>query len=57
MRKLIITMIIISTLIVPASAIEYTAPTVPQSAESYMPADTESFGEGVWYIFKKAITS
>lgn len=55
MRKVLITILIIALLTVPVSAMEFTAPTVPGSAEEYMPADTESFSEGLWHIFKIAV--
>jgi len=55
MRKLTILAILLCFLAVPVSAEEFTAPEAPQSAQEYMPEDTESFGEGVWYIFKTAI--
>ncbi len=55
MRKLISVMVILMILAIPVNAAEFTAPTVPQSGEEYMPDDTESFSEGLWYIIKAAI--
>ena len=43
-------------LIRPAYAMEFTAPAVPEKAEEYMPADTQSFGEGLWYVIKAGIS-
>ncbi len=40
----------------PVRAMEFTAPNVPEGAEEYMPEDTESFTEGLWYIIKAAIS-
>ena len=34
---------------------EILPPAVPQSGEYYMPPDTESFSEGLWYIIKTAV--
>lgn len=46
---------LVALLVVPVSAEGYTAPPVPESAEEYMPAEIQSFGEGVWYVVKTAI--
>ena len=56
MRKLMILMSIFALLVLPVNATDITAPEVPQSGEQYMPEDTESFGEGLWYIIKSAIS-
>ena len=40
---------------IPVKAMEIEAPSVPYSAEEYMPDHTESFAEGVWYILKTAV--
>ncbi len=42
-------------LIVPVSAMEFTAPNAPEGAQQYMPSEPESFGEGLWYVIKSAI--
>ena len=47
--------IIIACFSVPVSAMEFTPPEAPASAEKYMPDNTESFGEGVWKIIKAAV--
>ena len=51
-----ITLIVIITLIlaVSVSAVEYTAPTAPDSAQPYMPEDQQTFAQGLWYIIKTA---
>ena len=41
-------------LCVPVAAAEYTAPEVPDSGRNLMPAETESFGEGLAELLKKA---
>ncbi len=55
MKKLILVVIIASFLILPAKAMSFTAPSVPDAGQKYMPQDTESFGEGLWYIVKTAM--
>lgn len=55
MRKTIIAIIIVALLVIPVSAMEFTAPTVPDSAEEFMPADTQTFAEGLWYILKSSV--
>lgn len=55
MKKYILAVLLIFALSLPASAMEFEAPTVPYSGTAYMPPETESFGEDLWYIFKQAI--
>ncbi len=55
MRKLLIFIILISFLAVPVSAMEFTAPSVPQAGEEVMPEQYETFGEGLWYIIRTAL--
>lgn len=55
MKKIILVIILISAMATPAHALDLTAPTVPDSAQELMPVDTESFGEGLWYVFKSAL--
>lgn len=57
MRKILLTIVLFSAFVIPVSAMEFSAPTVPDVGEKYMPEDTESFGEGVWYIFKSAVSA
>lgn len=57
MRKLLICIALICCMLITVSASEFTAPTAPESAQKYMPNDTESFSEGLWYIVKSAITA
>lgn len=56
MRKVIIIIILILATAIPVSAKGPDVPDVPESGERYMPEDTESFGEALWYIIKQAIT-
>jgi stage III sporulation protein AE len=55
MRKHIILLIILLVLIVPVSAMEFTAPEVPQIGEDMMPQSYDSFGEGLWYVIRTAL--
>lgn len=55
MRKILIFLVIISVLATPVSALDLTAPTVPESAERFMPRDTESFGEGLLVVIRDAV--
>ena len=57
MRKLLLIGLLIALLAVPARAMEFTPPEVPESGEEYMPDETDSFGEGLWYVIKSAIAS
>ena len=54
MKKFIILLFLIPLIIFRASAEEFTAPIAPDSAQIYMPEETESFTEGLWYIIKTA---
>jgi len=56
MKKGILFIVLLLFLIRPVSAMEFTAPVVPESGENYMPAQTESFAEGLWYVVKKAVS-
>lgn len=57
MRKWIIALLLLSFMAVPVSAMEFTAPTAPESAQPYMPQENESFAQGLWYILKTAISA
>lgn len=52
----LIIFIFLAFLVCPVSAMEFTAPVVPESAEQYMPSNQESFGQGLWYIAKNAVS-
>lgn len=56
MRRLFILIVLVCVLTVPVQAMEFTAPTAPESATKYMPDQTESFGQDLWYILKNAIS-
>lgn len=57
MRLIITFVTILLLLVVPVSAMDLTAPTAPESAEDFMPAETESFSDGLLIIIKEAIGS
>jgi len=50
-----ILLMLLALLIVPVSAMDITAPAPPDSAMEYLDDETESFSEGLWYVFKTAI--
>lgn len=56
MKKILILIILFSFLIIPVSAMEFTAPSAPESAKPYMPENQETFAQGLWYILKTAIS-
>ena len=57
MRKWIIGLLMLCILVLPVSAMEFTAPAAPESAQQYMPDEQETFAEGLWYILKSAISA
>lgn len=57
MRKLLLLILLIGCLVMPVSAMEIEPPDIPDTAELYMPENTESFGEGLWYVIRSAINA
>lgn len=55
MRKLVLLLFFLSFLAVPASALELTAPEVPQSGTELMPGDTTSFSDAFLELLQKAL--
>lgn len=55
MKKLIIIITLIVLSAVPVKALEIEAPEAPEAAQEYMQDSPDTFGEGLWYIFKQAI--
>ena len=55
MRKLFILFLILLLVPVTSNAMEFTAPQAPVEAEKYMPENSKSFGEDLWYVIKSAI--
>lgn len=56
MRKWIILLVLIAFIAMPVSAMEFTAPEAPESAQPYMPEERETFAQGLWYIIKTAVS-
>ena len=56
MRHIIILIILIFALVIPVSALDVQAPDAPESAQDYLPKESKSFGEDLWYIIKKAMS-
>lgn len=54
MRRLLISAAMCIILTLPVSAMEFTAPEAPNSVQDLMPAQTESFGEGLWKVISSA---
>ena len=52
MIRLASTIFLVLCLCLPASAAEYTAPEVPNSGSSLMPAETHNFGGGLTELLK-----
>lgn len=55
MRKIVILLVLISVLAVPVHAMDFTAPTVPEEGQRFMPDETENFGQGLLYVFRSAL--
>ncbi len=55
MKKCVFVIMVIFLLAVPVSAMEFTAPLVPESGEKNMPDNTDSFGEGLLQIIQNLI--
>lgn len=55
MKKWIILLLLTAFLVIPVSAMEFTAPIAPQEALPYMPPEEETFAQGLWYIIKTAV--
>ena len=55
MKKWLLILVLISLTVMPVHAEEITAPVAPDSAQELMPAQTNSFGEDLWYVIKSAV--
>lgn len=56
MRKILIFFIFTAFLVFPVSAMEFTAPQVPEIGEEAMPDAYDTFGEGLWYVVRSALS-
>lgn len=53
MRRIVIVLLVLFMMpVMSVCAESYTAPTAPDGAMQYMPPETNSFGEGVWYVIR-----
>ncbi len=57
MKKWLIALALLGFLVLPVSAMEFTAPTAPDAAQQYMPEENETFAQGLWHIAKTAIST
>ena len=55
MRLLALWILIVFVLAIPASAVEFTAPEVPESGRELMPERPETFGQGLMELLKDAV--
>lgn len=55
MKYIIILLCMISFVVVPVSAMEFTAPTVPSAGAGDMPQQYDSFGDGLWSLIRMAL--
>ena len=55
MRKIFLALILIGMLAVPVSAIDITAPEVPESGRELMPSNRETFGDGLLEVLRDAL--
>ena len=54
---LIVALVTIACMILPVSAMDFTAPEAPADVQKYIPEDTENFADGLWYVIKTTIAS
>lgn len=57
MKRLLAFVILLFAIAIPAKAEGFTAPQAPESAQKYMPEETSSFGEDLWYVFRSALSN
>lgn len=55
MRRIILLLLVVMTLAFPVHAAELTAPTVPNSAEKFMPSSQSSFAQGLLEVLRDAL--
>lgn len=55
MRQVFIILLIIFTIVSPASALEFEAPEAPDPAQQYLDDDAQTFAEGIWFVIRSAI--
>ena len=57
MKHLVIFVLLVSLLVIPVCAEEWSPPEAPDSAQELMPVKTESFGEGLWKVVTSAVAT
>lgn len=55
MKKLTILICLLAALVMPVSALDYTAPEAPEDAQELLPVETSSFGADLWKVIRSAI--
>ncbi len=55
MRRVLLLLILVTALVMPVSAMDITPPSAPSDVQDLMPAQTESFAEGLWTVIKSAV--
>ena len=55
MKKFVLLLIVLSLLVMPVRAMEFTAPAAPEAAEEYLPGESKSFGKDLWSVVRSAI--
>ena len=55
MKRLLMLLILIFVLAMPVSAMDFTPPSAPSDVQELMPAETESFAQGLWTVIKAGI--
>lgn len=55
MKHLLALLLLLSCVVLPASALELTAPQVPEAGQALMPEDTASFSRGLSQLLQKAL--
>lgn len=55
MMRFLLSFLLVLSLSIPVSAVEFTAPSVPASGREWMPENTDNFGGGLAEILEKAV--
>lgn len=55
MRRIVMLVLVILVCTVPVRALDFTAPEAPESADNLMPAEIETFGQGLWKVIRNAV--
>ena len=57
MKKLFTVVVLLILMSIPVSAMEFTAPEPPDDVADLMPAEKETFGEGLWKVITSAVAT